>query len=135
LETAEPSQFDQTVAGDDPIRLTEADFDPTWPVGTLQTVTLQWWLAEPVNRDYTVFVHLRNGERGENVTQGDGPPVDGWYPTSVWKIGEVVEDTHEVLVTADVPPGSYILVVGWYDPVSGDRLGGEIPLGTVEVVP
>jgi hypothetical protein len=61
--------------------------------------------------------------------------VAGWYPTSLWKTGEVVEDVHGVLVTADLPPGSYDLAVGWYDPVTGERLGSEVPLGMVEVMP
>jgi hypothetical protein len=48
-------------------------------------------------------------------------------------MGEVVVDEHIVVVSADVAPGEYDLVVGWYDPVSGARLGGEVLLGVVEV--
>jgi hypothetical protein len=135
LETAEPPQLAEAPAGNDPIRLAASDFNAQWQVGTSQSVTLHWWLAEPVNQNYTVFVHLRDKDSGENVAQGDGPPVAGWYPTSLWKTGEVVEDVHGVMVTADVPPGFYNLVVGWYNPVTGERLGSEVSLGMVEVVP
>jgi hypothetical protein len=135
LETAETPELAQIPEGDDPIRLVRADFSRQWQAGTVETVALQWWAAEAVDRDYTVFVHLREMERGENVAQGDGPPVNGWYPTSLWETGEVVEDEHAVAVTAEVAPGAYHLVVGWYDPATGERLGGETPLGTVEVVP
>ncbi len=134
LETADPIQLAQTPAGNDPIRLYEADFSPIWHIESTETVLLQWWLAESVEKDYTVFVHLRDVESGENVAQGDGPPAAGWYPTSLWEVGEVVVDEHEVTVTADVPSGEYELVVGWYDPVTGERLGSEVSLGTVEVV-
>lgn len=133
LETAEPPQLVQTPAGEDPIRLVMADFNSEWRIGASEAVTLQWWLAEPVSQDYTVFVHLRDGN--QNVAQGDGQPVKGWYPTSLWEKDEVVEDVHEVMVTADIAPGSYDLVVGWYDPVTGERLGSEVLLGPVEVVP
>ena len=134
LETAEPSQISQPPAGDDPIRLYEADLSLPWQRGMTERVTLQWWLAERIEGDYTVFVHLRDRESGDNVAQGDGPPIDGWYPTSLWQIGEVVEDEHGVTITAEVAPGQYDLVVGWYDPVTSERLGDEIALGIVEVV-
>jgi hypothetical protein len=92
-------------------------------------------LGEAVDKDYTVFIHLRDMQSGENVTQGDGPPVGGWYPTSLWEVGEVVEDEHEVELTAEITPGTYNLVVGWDDPLSGERLGSEVVLGMDEVVP
>jgi hypothetical protein len=133
LETAESSQLSQPPAGNDPIRLYEAEFEPQWVIGASETVKLVWWLGERVEQDYTVFVHLRDRASGENVAQGDGPPVGSWYPTSLWELGEVVVDEHIVVVSADVDPGEYNLVVGWYDPVSGARLGGEVLLGIVEV--
>ena len=83
--------------------------------------------------DYTVFVHLRDQLTGDAIAQGDGPPVDGWYPTSLWTAGEVVEDEHAVSLPAQVPSGTYDLVVGWYDLGSGARLGEEHKLGAVEV--
>jgi hypothetical protein len=135
LETAEPAQLAQTPPGNDLIRLADADFNPQWQIGESEIVTLRWWLGDAVDKDYTVFVHLRDMQSGENATQGDGPPVGGWYPTSLWEVGEVVEDEHEVELTAEITPGTYNLVVGWYDPLSGERLGSEVLLGMVEVVP
>jgi hypothetical protein len=48
-------------------------------------------------------------------------------------VGEVVQDIHFVPVPADLPPGSYRLVVGWYDRQNETRLGQEQFLGLVEV--
>lgn len=135
LETAEPRLVIQPPEGIDPIRLSGANFSAEWQIGTTESVILDWWLAEAVNRDYTVFVHLRDVNSGQNVAQGDGPPLMGWYPTSLWEVGEVVGDIHEVMISADIAPGPYNLVVGWYDPVTGERLGGETELGLVEVLP
>jgi len=95
-------------------------------------VTITWYAAEPVPVDYTVFLHLRD-EAGQLVAQADGPPLGGWYPTSWWVAGEWVIDAHDFALPADTPPGSYQLVVGLYDPATGERLGGEYDLGRVEV--
>jgi hypothetical protein len=83
-------------------------------------VTFYWQALATMNDDYTVFVHIKN-EAGEVVAQKDGPPAGGIYPTSLWDIGETIED--ETVVPLDrLEPGSYELVVGLYDPVTGERL-------------
>ena len=92
--------------------------------GEMVEVTLRWWLAEPVERDYSVFVHLREPGSGQIIAQGDGPPVAGWYPTSLWQAGDVVDDAHGVPAPAVNETTGYDLVVGWYDLASGERLAG-----------
>ena len=73
--------------------------------------------------DYTVFVHVRD-EAGATVSQGDGPPAQGLYPTSLWQPGEIIRDERRVLLDS-LPPGRYDLVVGLYDLNSGVRLPVE----------
>lgn len=97
-----------------------------------------YWQAEVIpTTDYTTFLHLRN-TANETTTQMDSPPAGGRYPTSLWEAGEVIVD-ERVLPLAGVPPGSYLLVVGLYDRVSGNRLplpdnpAGEIILEPVEI--
>jgi 4-amino-4-deoxy-L-arabinose transferase-like glycosyltransferase len=90
------------------------------PGGTLR-VALYWQATATLPEDYTVFVHLLDGSdalRG----QGDGPPVGGDYPTTLWEPGEIVADEHAVSVHADAPPGRYRLAVGFYRPPDGARL-------------
>jgi len=62
------------------------------------TLTLYWQAQAAPSRDYSVFVHLFD-ETGEMLAQDDGPPRNGWYPTSAWEAGDVIVDTRRL----DVP--------------------------------
>jgi 4-amino-4-deoxy-L-arabinose transferase-like glycosyltransferase len=121
--------------GSSDIRLLDNDLTTTWHPGGQYDVTLHWYLAKAVDKDYTVFAHLRDPANGRNVVQADGPPVDGWYPTSWWTPGETVVDRHTFYLPSDVPPGKYNLLVGWYDLLSGERMGNEYLLAAIEVQP
>lgn len=96
---------------------------PEGPVTAGEALPLQlyWASLAQVNDDYTVFVHLMD-ESGTLAGQGDGPPVNGHYPTSAWRPNEVILDTHSIPIAAGMPPGRYRLVVGLYDAASGARL-------------
>jgi 4-amino-4-deoxy-L-arabinose transferase-like glycosyltransferase len=107
--------------------------DCSWQSGQSYPFSLQWVLSEPVSDDYQLFVHLRHPVTGESVAQADGPPLDGWYPTSWWAAGEIVQDQRLLTVPAGITPGEYQLVVGWYNHNSGERLGQEHLLGTIHV--
>ena len=88
--------------------------------GAPLTVTLYWHALAEMDEDYTVFVHLLN-EDGALYGQGDGPPLDGDYPTSYWSPGEVLADTHVVPLEDGLPQGAYLLV-GLYRLADGTRL-------------
>ena len=118
--------------GDGAIRLIFANFPQQWQPGADHEVSLQWWAASELELDYTVFIHLRDPLTGDNVAQGDGPPLMGWYPTSDWIAGEAVFDNHIFSLPDQIPAGAYDLVAGWYDPATGQRLGEEYLLGTIE---
>lgn len=99
-------------------------------------VRLEWEaLASPVE-DYTVFVHLRDGER--LVAQDDGEPAGGHYPTRLWRSGDVVVDTHVLTPPEDWERKPW-LVVGLYvwptmERLEAVALSGE-PLGDELVLP
>jgi hypothetical protein len=76
-------------------------------------LTLYWAADELVEADYTVFTHLL-GPDGGLVAQQDNPPVRGTRPTSSWDAGELVEDTYEIPLPADLATGDYRLNVGMY---------------------
>jgi hypothetical protein len=84
-------------------------------------LTLYWRAERPLERYYTVFVHLQ-GANGELAAQQDNPPVRGTRPTNEWETPVLVEDPYEIPVLVDVPPGEYTLSVGMYDPTTGERL-------------
>jgi hypothetical protein len=102
------------------------------PVGRLQ-VSLCWESLAPAPLDYTVFVHLYDAN-GTLLATGDGPPMNGAFPTRLWQPGDVIADTHRL----PLPAGNedYRIGVGLYDPISGARLqavqaGQPLPDDTV----
>ncbi len=87
-------------------------------------LTLNWQAGSTFNADYTVFIQLWRASAtgpGEYVTGFDGPPRQGDYPTSLWQPGDIVVDPHR-LDLAGLPAGNYFLLVGLYQPASGQRL-------------
>jgi 4-amino-4-deoxy-L-arabinose transferase-like glycosyltransferase len=83
-------------------------------------VTLLWRAEAEMDESYTVFVHLFDAE-GKKVGQGDGPPAMGDYPTTFWSPGEVLVDTHLVILDGSLPADGYLLV-GLYRLEDGARL-------------
>jgi hypothetical protein len=93
----------------------------TGPAGI--DLTLQWSTDQYLDTDYTVFVHLVDPKDGGGIeAQDDAPPMAGRWPTSLWLPGVAVEDTHQILLPADLLPGTYPLEVGLYNPATGERL-------------
>ena len=84
-------------------------------------VTLYWESRTDGAEDFTVFVHLLDAD-GVIRGQGDGPPVRGDFPTSLWRRGQWIEDAHTVTIHADAPPGECRLAVGLYRPGDSSRL-------------
>ncbi len=77
-------------------------------------MTLHWRALAPMDRDYTVFVHLVDSD-GQLVAQHDSQP---WWevslPTSTWGPGEELRDQHRLSLPPDLLPGTYLLRVGAY---------------------
>lgn len=105
------------------------------PGDTLR-LALYWRANREVPGDYTVFVHLID-ERGDKAAQRDLAPLDGRRPTGGWKPGELLRDDQDLPLPATLPPGTYRLVVGMYDPATLTAIndGGPIDIGTVVVRP
>ncbi|MDX1413223.1 MAG: glycosyltransferase family 39 protein [Candidatus Promineifilaceae bacterium] len=108
------AQFDQGIS------LLGIDYTSGAP-GELIPITLYWQAARTPDQEYTVFVHLLNSE-GERIAGADAPPVNNFYPTSWWRNGDLIDDTHLLQLPDDLSPGSYKVIVGLYDPLSGARV-------------
>ena len=119
----------------DPVQLVDFAVPAVWPRGQTVDLTLQWAANAPLTSDLQVFVHLRDPATGQNVAQADGPPANGWYPTSWWPVGEIVPDARQFAIPPDLAPGAYRLVVGLYDLDSGARVGAEQDLGVIQIEP
>ncbi len=85
------------------------------------TVTLYWEALGPIEREYTVFVHLR-GQDESLLVQNDSPPLENLYPTIYWAEGETVPDPRILSIPSDARPARYRLEVGLYLPKDQKRL-------------
>jgi hypothetical protein len=115
-----------------------------WP-GDALCLSLYWQSQQAMSEDDSVFVYLLNGD-GVPMAGHDGRPLRDACPDEGCVPGGVVEDRHEIVVPADVPPGEYTLVVGMIEPGTGERLsprdaagqrlpGDQVVLSRVRVVP
>lgn len=84
-------------------------------------VTLYWQVMRDIHIDYTAFVHIATDAASPPVAQRDGPPCQGFYPSSQWRAGDVVPDSFAITIPADVPAGAYPLFAGWYQFPSLER--------------
>ncbi|MGA9351558.1 MAG: protein kinase [Anaerolineae bacterium] len=84
-------------------------------------LTLYWRALQPMQENYTVFVHVVRAD-GAILIQRDVEPRDGTHPTGLWVTGELVEDPHELSIPSDAPPDTYWLKVGMYSPATMQRL-------------
>lgn len=89
--------------------------------GGLLPVTLTWQGLVPLGEDYTVFVQVVD-EQDRIAGQVDSWPLQGTYPTSQWRPGEVIRDPYQIRLEPELPAGNYRLLLGWYLLASGQRL-------------
>lgn len=84
-------------------------------------LTLTWQAHGPLDKDYSVFVHLLDAT-GNKIAQHDGAPAGGARPTHTWRPGEVIRDRHGL----QMPPGATAkaVLIGLYGP-DGRRLATE----------
>jgi len=110
--------------------------------GQTVPLSLYWEGLTKMAEDYTVFVHLVDGDGG-TAAQHDSQPLEGFYPTSFWDTREIVRDEVSVSVGPSVPAGEYELVAGLYLLTTGERLpvldedgqavGDTVSLGVITV--
>lgn len=92
-------------------------------------LALYWEALGPLERDYQVFVHAYDPAMNL-LAQADHPPVNGFYPTSSWRPGEIIEDRAAFRVPLQVLKAGFSLAVGLYDLRSpADRLPVQTPEG------
>ncbi len=99
----------------------------TWEPGDGIPLTLYWQAQQPIPERYKVFVHLvgteYNPETNNTVWgQQDQEPRNGADPTTSWRTGAIITDDYLIPVWEDAPPGDYLIQVGIYLPINGQRL-------------
>ena len=98
--------------------------------GQIVRLSLIWSAHQPVEQDYTVFIHVLD-QTGRLVAQVDRQPWGGLHPTSAWQPGQTVTDRYGLLIDETFPTGRYQLAIGLYAWPSLERLpvidaGGNI---------
>jgi hypothetical protein len=82
-------------------------------------LALYWQTTNPLNNDYTIFIHIRAPD-GFVRSQADGSPVSGHLPTTVWPTGRLIQDIHP-LADPNLAQADHV-AIGVYDPNRGERL-------------
>lgn len=111
----------------DNIELQAAELDACQNSDQLCQLTLTWLAQASPTADYTVFIQLwpePPPATGPPFFGFDGPPLHNDYPTSLWAAQEVIRDAHP-LDLSELPPGQYRMLVGLYNPTSGERLAAS----------
>lgn len=81
---------------------------------------LLWQAEAEIETDYTVFVHLTRGDA--ILDQDDSPPARGYYPTSLWRVGDIVDDEHTLALPEPYDPAEHRIIVGLYNLETLQRL-------------
>nr|MBA2447725.1 hypothetical protein [Chloroflexota bacterium] len=98
------------------VRLLGASLDGDTPrAGDPVLLTLFWQNAGGRLAEQEVSIVVRELS-GNALRAWRGGPVDGTYPTTAWKPGEIVRDSHSLVLPASVPAGPLELVVGLAGP-------------------
>ncbi len=116
----------------------------TTPPGRPVWVALRWRTLAPMSADYKCFVHLRDAT-GRQVAGADTLLMTNERQTTAQVPPDrLFLDYHLLDVPPDIPPGTYTLYAGLYDPVAhnarlsvldtlGTPAGTEVILGTITV--
>jgi hypothetical protein len=118
----EPLALFQPAGADAPqMAILDAEIDPPAEITSTLALTLTWQALGSPAEDYTVFVHVLDGE-GEKLVQRDTQPCDGECPTGTWQPGEIVLDTYRLALPAGAARSPDRLAVGLYLLETGDRV-------------
>ena len=95
----------------------DVDVDTVTP-GKAFTLTHYWKVLNPVGDDWKLFVHLESPGGKKSHLNADHVPINGKYPLSLWKKGEIIRDIHRVSIPPSWPSDSLELYVGaWKGPL------------------
>jgi hypothetical protein len=115
--------------------------------GDRLVVTLYWEALRTIETDYIVEVHLRDqpGNAWNTRATADSRPQDGQTPTTTWTPGQVIRDSHTLLLDSDLPPNSYVIHVALIDSMTkgpqnivaedGRRIDNHLLLARINVRP
>jgi hypothetical protein len=77
------------------------------PAGDVAEIVLYWRVDEPIDGNYTTSVQLFDSA-GERLAQSDQPPGGVYYPTGLWKTGEILREAHTFPLNSAEPVGALV---------------------------
>ena len=92
--------------------------------GAEMSVTLHWRVDERLAADYTTTVQLYDANL-QKVGQDDRAAGGVFYPTSLWKPGQILLDRHAVMLTGQTPTA---MLVGMYTGAGIDLLAPPLEI-------
>lgn len=98
---------------------------PTADPGETLGVRLTWLPLAQTETDLTGFVHLTGPPRPDGSplwAQDDHLPQRGHTSTIRWGLEQLLLDAYTLSLPPDLPPGTYQLSTGLYNPVTAERL-------------
>ena len=104
------------------IKLIGFEVTPQVKAGKTARLTLALKSLAPIDRVYSVYVHLR-GPDGAIVTQGDRVICDESLNPADWRPGDIVLQDFELTLPPNLVAGQYPVVIGVYD-----AAGGRLPV-------
>jgi hypothetical protein len=99
--------------------------------GDAVLIAIDWRTRLPVEDPFKVFIHVYDQE-GNLVAQRDGEPVNGLRPLTSWSPEETIKDRIAMRLPTTLLPGTYVVRLGLYDPVSGLRLQAAGPAASAD---
>jgi len=100
------------------LALLEAAADNT---GSDVEVDLTWQCLAPLSEEYQIFIHLI--DRDNIMVYGqDVQPLTGMSSLASWKTGDVWRDVRHLTPPAELPAGTYQVVIGLYTISDTQRL-------------
>ena len=145
--TARPVNYTYGDTGSDAEQITLLAIDPPtgrYTAGEWVPVTLYLTAAQPLTRDYELFIQLLD-ETGAEVGNVTTHPGWGRFPTTLWTPGAIYADAYRVQVRKRIDPASPLLArvyTGFVDPdtdalspmTARDASGAEVTPMPAEVV-
>ncbi len=119
LSTAPTPKYPINAELDDKLIYLGLDIDTdTVTPGKAFTLTHYWKVLKPVGDDWKLFIHLEAPDSKRSHLNADHVPINGKYPLSAWKAGDIIRDIHRVSVPPTWPANTVEIYVGlWKGPV------------------
>jgi hypothetical protein len=92
-------------------------------------VNLVWKSVKAVEKNWKVFVHIVD-PAGALLAQRDGFPGSGLRWTDTWQSGEYIVDNYLISLPGELEGRPVRIMIGMYDPDTGERLLIRAPLKT-----